>query len=435
MRILEKPRAIAKATPDDRLRSIDLVRTVSMLVVVVGHWLLALVWINSGGETEVGYALSESKVMQYMTWILQVMPLFFLAGGFSNARSYAAARNKGTPRREWLVSRMQRIIKPTLPVIAFWSLAVFTIGRLADQEILQGAVLVATIPMWFLSVYLMAVMAAPFTLVAWEKWGVKTIVFGIFVAVLVDIIRIKFGVEWFGYLNFLAVWLTIHQAGHGWDKRPSVKTGWVMAGVGLALLAVLTSVGPYAVSMVGVPGATQMGNTAPPTIVLLALALFQAGLLVVSTPRLERWLKKETPWSMVILASAFSMSVYLWHKTAMVILILTSVTVAQGLIQTVPLTATWWMTRPVWIALLILVTLPLVAFFQRFERNTAKKVTRSPLSLSCGAVIFSAAILSIIALGLTNAAGQTRLWIPLSAFVGASLAGAITLKSRPSPRA
>ena len=100
MRILEKPRAIAKATPDDRLRSIDLVRTVSMLVVVVGHWLLALVWINSGGETEVGYALSESKVMQYMTWILQVMPLFFLAGGFSNARSYAAARNKGTPRRE-----------------------------------------------------------------------------------------------------------------------------------------------------------------------------------------------------------------------------------------------------------------------------------------------------------------------------------------------
>jgi len=74
---------------------------------------------------------------------------------------------------------MQRIIKPTLPVIAFWSVAVFTIGRLADQEILQGAVLVATIPMWFLSVYLMAVMAAPFTLVAREKWGVKTIVFGI----------------------------------------------------------------------------------------------------------------------------------------------------------------------------------------------------------------------------------------------------------------
>jgi hypothetical protein len=430
MGLLERPRAIAKATPDDRLRSIDLVRTVSMLVVVFGHWLLALVWINSGGEAELGHALGESQIIQYLTWMLQVMPLFFLAGGFSNARSYAAARDKGTPRREWLVSRVQRLINPTLPVIAFWSLMVFTIGRLAEPALLRTAVIAATIPMWFLAVYLMAVMAAPFTFVAWEKWGVKTLVFGVVVAVLVDIIRIRFGLEWLGNLNYMAVWLTIHQAGHAWDRRPSVKAGWVMAAVGLGCMLVLTSVGPYAVSMVGVHDAAAMGNNGPPTVALLALALFQAGLLIAFTPRLERCLKKETPWSMVILASAFSMSVYLWHMTAMVILVLASITVAQGLIQAVPLSATWWMTRPVWIAILILITLPLVALFQRFERNTAKRVTRSPLSLGFGVAIFAMALAAMVTLGLSNPEGQTRLWIPLSAFIGASFAGAITLKKQ-----
>ncbi len=428
MSILTKPRQLAQRTTDDRLRSIDLVRTSSMLIVVFGHWLMALVWINSSGEAQFGDALAESQVIQYVTWILQVMPLFFLAGGFSNARSISAARRKGTPRREWLASRAQRLITPTLPVIAFWSLGVFTLGRFAEPELLRVGVIAATIPLWFLAVYLMAVVAAPFTFAAWERWGLRSVIFGVVLAVLIDVARIGFDVPYVGYLNFGVVWLTIHQAGHGWDRRPAPPTGWILAGVGLATLFVLTRYGPYAVSMVGVDGAEQMGNNAPPTVALLALALFQAGTLAALTPRLERWLKRETPWSIVILANGLTMSVYLWHMTAMVMLVLISISFAQGLLEAVPLTATWWMTRPVWIAMLVIITLPLVAFFQRFEQRSARRVKRSPIALGTGIAIFSMALAATVTLGLTNAEGETRLWIPLAAFVGATLAGVLSFK-------
>ena len=433
MSVMSRPREIARQTPDDRLRSIDFVRVASMLVVVFGHWLMALVWINTLGEAEFGDALAESRVLQYVTWILQVMPLFFLAGGFSNARSIAAANRAGTPRREWLASRAQRLITPTLPVIAVWSLGVFALGRFIDPGMLRVGTIAATIPMWFLAVYLMAVVAAPFTYAAWERWGFASVAFGAGLAILIDVLRIGFDVPYVGYLNFLVVWLTIHQLGHGWDRRPKPRTGWLIAALGLVLLVVLTQIGPYSVAMVGVDGAREMSNNSPPTVALLALALFQAGWLAGMTPTLERWLKKETPWSAVILANGFTMSVYLWHMTAMVLLVLVSLSFAQGLLSAVPLSGEWWATRPVWIGILILITLPLVLLFRRFEHRSVRQVTRHPVALGFGIAISAMALAATVTFGLSNAEGATRLWIPLSAFVGAVLAGVIEIKPKARP--
>ncbi len=433
MSVLTRPREIARQTPDDRLRSIDFIRTASMLVVVFGHWLMALVWINTLGEAQFGDALAESRVLQYVTWILQVMPLFFLAGGFSNARSIAAARRAGTPRRDWLASRAQRLITPTLPVIAVWSLGVFVLGRFIDPGMLKVGTIAATIPMWFLAVYLMAVVAAPFTYAAWERWGFKSVAFGVALAILIDVLRIGFDVPYVGYLNFLVVWLTIHQLGHGWDRRPKPRTGWMLAGLGLVLLVGLTQIGPYSVAMVGVDGAREMSNNSPPTVALLALALFQAGWLAGMTPTLERWLKRETPWSVVILANGFTMSVYLWHMTAMVLLVLVSLSFAQGLLQAVPLSAEWWATRPIWIAILIVITLPLVLLFRRFEHRSARGVSRHPVALGFGIAIFAMTLAATVTLGLSNASGATRLWIPLSAFVGAVLAGVLEINPWSKP--
>jgi len=430
MSVMSRPREIARQTPDDRLRSIDFIRIASMLVVVFGHWLMALVWINTLGEAEFGDALAESRILQYVTWILQVMPLFFLAGGFSNVRSISAANRAGTPRREWLASRAQRLITPTLPVIAVWSLGVFALGRFIDPGMLRVGTIAATIPMWFLAVYLMAVVAAPFTFAAWERWGFKSVAFGVGLAIVIDVLRIGFDVPYVGYLNFLVVWLTIHQLGHGWDRRPKPRTGWLIAAAGLGLLVLLTQVGPYSVAMVGVDGAREMSNNSPPTVALLALAMFQAGWLAGMTPTLERWLKKETPWSVVILANGFTMSVYLWHMTAMVLLVLVSLSFAQGLLKAVPLSAEWWATRPIWIAILIVITLPLVLLFRRFEHRSARQVSRHPVALGFGIAIFAMALAATVTLGLSNAEGATRLWIPLSAFVGAVLAGVLEIKPK-----
>lgn len=81
---------LAAATPASRNRYADLLRAVAILAVVVGHWLMAAVWIDDAGQhTE--NLLGIVPATQWLTWALQVMPLFFLVGGFSNAISLERA--------------------------------------------------------------------------------------------------------------------------------------------------------------------------------------------------------------------------------------------------------------------------------------------------------------------------------------------------------
>ncbi|REK20305.1 MAG: acyltransferase, partial [Actinobacteria bacterium] len=77
-------RKIAEATPATRNRYVDLLRALSILVVVYGHWLMAAPEVI-GGEIRIGHALTDIPWTRGLTWVLQVMPVFFFVGGFSNA--------------------------------------------------------------------------------------------------------------------------------------------------------------------------------------------------------------------------------------------------------------------------------------------------------------------------------------------------------------
>src|SRR5688500_4348060 len=87
---------MAAATPASRDRFVDLLRAFSIAVVVFGHWLAAVVYWDGDMITGVS-ALDEISWAWMLTWFLQVMPLFFFVGGFSNAVSIAASeRRNGT---------------------------------------------------------------------------------------------------------------------------------------------------------------------------------------------------------------------------------------------------------------------------------------------------------------------------------------------------
>ena len=107
--------AIAAATPPDRNRYADALRLLAITMVVIGHWLVAAVWHDHGG-LQAGSALSLVPGTQWLTWLFQVMPLFFFVGGFANAVAWrraggrrAAAWIRGAPRgscgRRWRSSR------------------------------------------------------------------------------------------------------------------------------------------------------------------------------------------------------------------------------------------------------------------------------------------------------------------------------------------
>jgi hypothetical protein len=77
---------LADQTPASRDRYVDFLRAASMSVVVLGHWLSALVGCKDGAVS-VRNAVGLAPGLSSTTWLLQVMPLFFFIGGFSDFTS------------------------------------------------------------------------------------------------------------------------------------------------------------------------------------------------------------------------------------------------------------------------------------------------------------------------------------------------------------
>src|SRR3954463_2404845 len=97
MRPLTAPPAsstIPAATPARRERYVDFLRVFSLAVVMLGHWLMAAVeW--RGGRLVAGNVLQAAPASQWLTWVFQVMPVFFVVGGFANTASWTAAMRDG----------------------------------------------------------------------------------------------------------------------------------------------------------------------------------------------------------------------------------------------------------------------------------------------------------------------------------------------------
>ncbi len=77
--LFPSPAEVEANTPATRDRAIDVIRIVSLVGVVVGHTIMAtsiirddvFIWSN---------LLTASVVFQALTWVFQIMPLFFFAG-------------------------------------------------------------------------------------------------------------------------------------------------------------------------------------------------------------------------------------------------------------------------------------------------------------------------------------------------------------------
>jgi hypothetical protein len=421
--------ALAAATPDTRDRYLDLLRVGSIATVVLGHWLMLTVGV-SGGHIKAGNVLALLPGAQLLTWVFQVMPIFFLVGG----AAHAAALNS-RPRRypEFIASRLRRLLAPTAVFLAFWT-TIATVTELAGAQTSGGVARLATHtvvqPLWFLGVYLGVVGFAPAMHAAHRRWGVAVPLALVAAAAVVDAIRLLGGVEQVGALNVALVWLAAHQLGYLYaDGRLTRRAGLALAGGGLAGTLLLTVVLRwYPISMVGLPGAP-VSNMNPPTLALVAHGCWLAGLVVLARRPVTRWLRRPRVWTGVVAANGVVMTVFLWHLTALFALAACWVAAAGTLPLPTPGGVAWWVTRPVWVALLALVLLPLVAAVRRFERPVVRPAARHRVRPNCldalGAAIgVGLATVGLLIVSLTGLNGlfaghtATLVVVPVTALAG-----------------
>ena len=101
MQLWDQASSLAAQTPEERNRYVDFLRSVSILIVITGHWLIATAFYVDGDLAQ-GKLLQSEPWTQWLTWAFQVMPIFFIVGGYSNAVSLESARRKQVAYAGWL---------------------------------------------------------------------------------------------------------------------------------------------------------------------------------------------------------------------------------------------------------------------------------------------------------------------------------------------
>jgi hypothetical protein len=376
---------IEAATPAGRDRWVDALRAGSLLVVMLGHWLM-LVFTDDG---EITNALKIVPTLQPLTWFLQVMPLFFLVGGVAHSYALDSLDRRvppGTPGRyaAFFRARAVRLLRPSLAFLAAWMglgvvahLTGLTARPGSEGRLTRDALVMVPQLLWFVGIYLGVCAFAPLMRILNERWGPYAAGLLLVLAVLTDVVRFH-AVGFLGNLNFLFVWLAFHQLGFLWrDGWLTRRVGWWLFIGGYAAMGVALWVGPYPLSMVGMPGEA-ISNMAPPTVALLAQGLGICGLAVLSRDPMSRVLSRPRAWRLVVGVAPFAMTAFLWHLTALMLVLLGLRAVGIG--QPSVASWSWWLTRPVLFVGLAAVTAVLVRCFVRFDRGPRTAHEVSPAS-------------------------------------------------------
>ena len=383
-------RDLAAATPESRDRYVDFLRAASIGVVVLGHWLMAVVtWRD--GEVDGTNLLALVPEAQLLTWVLQVMPVFFFVGGFANLVTWRALRRRGAGYPEFLHGRVERLVRPVAVLLAVWIplTIALAIGGVETKTLDDVTHLVVQL-LWFLGVYLLVALFAPGMVWLHDRHGWRALAALALGALAGDIAGDDVGV-----VNFVTVWFFAHQLGFWYADGTLVRGGrrlaLALAGGGLAALVLLTTVGRYPVSMVGLPG--ERSNMDPPTICVLALTVWLVGLALLFRPAASRWLQRPRPWTATVALNGVIMTVFLWHLTALMVAVV--VLYPLGFPQPAVAGRTWWLLRPVWFAVLLVLLAGLVLLFGRLERppnrerpDLAPTLRRSILAAVGGALVF-----------------------------------------------
>lgn len=371
-----KPRAeeVAARTPPERDRFIDFLRAASIMLVVLGHWLVVAIEVR--GDTIHGeHVLDVVPWTHPLTWLFQVIPVFFMVGGFANAMSWESERREGSGQWvPWVLRRTQRLLRPTTLFLAVGVVtAVAAVAAGADRGTVDEAGWLVNVALWFLAVYAGIAAAAPMLLALHERWGVRVLALLVAGVAVVDVARLGFGVPYIGLANFALAWLALHQLGFLLRDGTLTRSRLVPPALGVGgilLVAGLTIIGPYPVSMVNVPGA-EFHNAAPPTFALVALGFAQAGIVLTVRPAVDRWLRRPMVWLAVVTVNAVILTIYLWQLVPLVAVAL--VQRETGFLPQPEIgSGAWWALRPAWVAILAVLLLPIVAVAGRFERRAPR---------------------------------------------------------------
>src|SRR3984885_10679155 len=253
-----------------RNQAADFYRVSGVVLIVLGHWLAGAVTYRDGSFGRQN-PLVDQPWTQWLTWIFQAVPTFFVVAGYAAAVSWTHRRaNDELTRQAWLRHRLARVLGPTTVYVLLVSAVVVVLGISGvASSTLEYASWAVAMHLWFLAVYLVVVSLTPIAIAAQRHWGLLVPALLAAGVVAVDVASLAGHVPYLGWLNYLLCWTVLYQLGIAWQKGSLTGLRPVMLPAGSACaLWLLIWLGPYPVSMIGVPGQA-VQNTEPPSVGML----------------------------------------------------------------------------------------------------------------------------------------------------------------------
>ncbi|PPK68954.1 hypothetical protein V5P93_001324 [Actinokineospora auranticolor] len=299
-----------------------------------------------------------------MTWLLQLVPLFFFAGGDSNLLAWKAAVADGYGYGGYLAGRVCWLIRPVLALVTAWLVVPLSLDLLdtPDAGIDAFGRLIAQ-PLWLLGLYLLVVGATPVMHWLHRKLPVATPAAQALTVAGLGLFGSGTTAAYAGGIVLAALFgqLSFHYADGAFDAVPRQALALVGAGA-LGGLVLLTGVGGHTRELIAEPAGT--ASFVPSALGVLLLGLAQVCLVVAPRAARVRLVAHGGLARAVCRVRSAPMTLYLVYLCAM--LLVAGLIGAAGTAG-LPTTAVDWLVRPSTLLALALLGVPTVLVYLLFE--------------------------------------------------------------------
>ena len=403
MAIVHAPHTAVPVPPRRASRDtgIDLVRALCVVGVVLLHSIMVGVTVSDAGPA-FDNASDGTGWIAPLSWLLQVMPLFFVIGGFSGLLAYRRMRERGGTAVGFVAARLHRLLRPAVVTIAVVGvgLALLTVAGV-PAELIATAGFRYGQPLWFLGVFLLCQALLPLLATAHERAPFRTIGALAAAAIVVDLVRAATGLDGLGFLNLAFVWMALQQLGFFLaDGRIDALSRRARSAVGVSAVVLLV-----VTFLTGVYSPDLIANINPPTGALLLVGIAHTSLLSLQRERLERFSRRRSVAAFTAFVTARTMTIYLWHMPVLLVMAGGTALFALGTGTALPAldSAEWWAGRPLWLLTALAVTALVAVAVARFESQPAPQATDSRSRLVAGVLSGLIGVVLLLVLGTSVA--------------------------------
>lgn len=404
----------SRTVPAGRDLTLDLARVFCVVLVVFVHILFTGVGRDENGSLLIEKTVEFQSWFTAATWVANIMPLFFVVGGYAARAGWRSAVANGTTADQFVRVRLARLARPALVVFVFFT---FVLGAARvigiDPNLVDAIAIGVGSPLWFLAAYLIVQALAPATMRWHDRYGGWVLVALLVASLGIDAIRFivvdgwlgvdrlpptgyEIGQELFGIPNVVFVWLFAQQVGYflydGWFAQRRWWQLVLLVDAGYIALWALVSLGGYSWSM--------LGNQWPPTATMAVFAVIQAAALTLLHRPLTALMRTRAAQAVVFVVGSRLMTVYLWHLP--MIMVITGIQLLLPFPLPAPGSAEWWWTRIPFFLVVLAAVWVLSLWLIRFEKVPPLSAPRVAAAWATPAAValFVVPILAITAYGL-----------------------------------